>query len=121
MDVRPIKTRRDYSNAMSEIARLWNAKPGTAGHDKLDVLATLVEAYERRHFPLPAPDPVEAIRFRMEQLGLSRRDLEPVLGSRARVSEVLGRKRSLTLRMIRALHEKLGIPSDVLITPAKAG
>jgi HTH-type transcriptional regulator/antitoxin HigA len=118
--VRPIRTRKDHKSALAEIERLWDAKPGTSDYDRLDVLTTLVEAYERRHFALPAPDPVHAILFRMEQQGLSRKDLEPLLGSRARVSEVLNHKRALTLSMIRALHEKLGIPAESLITARRA-
>ena len=92
-----------------------SAKPGTDEGDELDVLATLVDAYEAEHFPIDSPDPVEAIRFRMEQLGLERKDLEPFIGSRARVSEVLNRRRGLSLKMIRALHEELDIPLEALI------
>jgi HTH-type transcriptional regulator/antitoxin HigA len=92
-----------------------SAKPGTDEGDELDVLATLVDAYEAEHFPMDSPDPVEAIRFRMEQLGLERKDLEPFIGSRARVSEVLNRRRGLSLKMIRALHEELDIPLEALI------
>src|SRR5437588_10306919 len=112
MSIRPIRTRKDHARALKEIERLWNARPGTPGYDRLDVLATLVEAYERKHFPTPPPDPVEAILFRVEQQGLTRKDLEPLIGSRARVSEVLNHKRELTLPMIRALHRKLGIPAE---------
>jgi HTH-type transcriptional regulator/antitoxin HigA len=121
MTVRPIRTRRDHERALAEIERLWKARPGTRQHDRLDVLATLVEAYERKHFPMSPPDPVHAILFRMEQQGLTRKDLEPLLGSRARVSEVLNRKRALTLPMIRALHRKLGIAAEVLIAPKQVG
>ena len=91
------------------------AKQGTAEGDELDVLATLVEAYENKHFPISAPDPVEAIKFRMEQLGLDRKDLEPFIGSRARVSEILNRRRGLSVAMIRSLHENLDIPLEALI------
>jgi HTH-type transcriptional regulator/antitoxin HigA len=119
--IRPIRNRKDHARALKQIERLWNAKPGTPSHDRLDVLTTLVEAYERRHFPMPAPDPVQAIIFRMEQQGLTRKDLEPLLGSRARVSEVLNHKRDLTLPMIRALHLKLGIPAESLIFPGRTG
>jgi HTH-type transcriptional regulator/antitoxin HigA len=115
MDIKPIKNARAYNRALREIERLWNARPGSPAHDKLDVLATLVEAYERQHHEIAPPDPIEAIRFRMEQLGLSRKDLEPYIGGRARVAEVLNRKRRLSLPMIRKLHEGLGIPADVLI------
>lgn len=121
MAIRPIRTRKDHREALAEIERLWNAKRGTAAYDRLDVLVTLVEAYERKHVPLPAPDPVEAILFRMEQQGLTRKDLEPMIGSRARVSEVLNYKRDLTLPMIRALHDKLGIPAESLIAPGRTG
>lgn len=121
MSIQPVRTRKDHARALKEIERLWNAKPGTPAYDRLDVLTTLVEAYERKHIPLPAPDPVQAILFRIEQQGLTRKDLEPLIGSRARVSEVLNHKRDLTLPMIRALHTKLGIPADSLITPRRAG
>ena len=121
MNIRPIRSRKDHKQALVEIERLWNAKPGTPQYDRLDVLATLVDAYERKHFPMPAPDPVEAILFRMDQQGLTRKDLEPILGSRARVSEVLNHKRPLTLPMIRALHESLGIPAEFLIASKRAG
>jgi HTH-type transcriptional regulator/antitoxin HigA len=115
MDIRPIKTKRDYQCALARVEELMDAKPGTPGGDELDVLATLVEAYEDKHFPIDAPDPVEAILFRMEQMGLTRKDLEPYLGSRHRVSEVLNRKRALSLSMIRRLHKGLRIPLENLI------
>jgi HTH-type transcriptional regulator/antitoxin HigA len=92
-----------------------SAKPGTDEGDELDVLATLVDAYEAQQFPIELPDPIEAIRFRMEQMGLGRKDLEPFIGSRARVSEVLNKRRGLSLKMIRELHEKLDIPLEALI------
>jgi HTH-type transcriptional regulator/antitoxin HigA len=92
-----------------------SARNDTAEGDELDVLATLVDAYEREHYPIDAPDPVDAIKFRMEQMGLSRKDLEPFLGSRARVSEVMNKRRGLSLAMIRSLHENLEIPLDALI------
>jgi HTH-type transcriptional regulator/antitoxin HigA len=115
MIIKPIKTQRDYQRALKEIDKLMDAKANTPEGDRLDLLATLVSAWEERHFPIDPPDPVEAILFAMEQRGLSRRDLEPFIGSRARVAEVLGRKRPLTLPMIRRLHAGLGIPADVLI------
>ncbi len=115
MDIKPIKTERDYRRALKSIERLMDAKPNTPQGDALDVLATLVDKWEQEHYPIESPDPVAAIRFVMEQRGLSRRDLEPLIGSRARVAEVLNGKRSLTLPMIRRLHESLGIPADVLI------
>ncbi len=119
MDIKPIKTEDDHAAALAEVERLWEAEPGSEEADRLDVLATLIEAYEEKHQPILPPDPVEAILFRMDQLGLSRRDLEPYLGTRARVSEVLSRTRSLSLTMIRRLHEGLGIPADVLIQPGQ--
>ena len=117
MDIQPIKTESDYEAALREIERLWNAPHGSPEGDKLDVLATLVEAYEQRHYTMPPPDPVEAILHHMESQGLSRHDLEPYLGSRSYVLEVLNRKRALTLDMIRKLHEGLGISGDVLVQP----
>lgn len=117
MDIRPIKTRSDYEWALAEIERIFEARPRTPDGDRLDVLTTLVEAYEDAHFPIPVPDPVGVIGYWMESRGLTRRDLEPYIGTRARVSEVLNRKRSLTLNMIRRLHVGLGIPVDVLIQP----
>lgn len=115
MDIKPIRTHRDYKAALAEIERLFNAKLGTPDGDRLDVLATLVEAYEQQHFPILPPDPVEAILYFMESRGLTRKDLEPYLGSRAKVSEVLNRKRPLSIDMIRRLHRVLGIPAEVLI------
>ena len=108
MDIKPIRTQRDYKAALAEIERLFDAKPGTEDGDRLDVLATLVEAYEQQHHPILPPDPVEAILYFMESRGLSRKDLEPYLGSRAKVSEVLNRKRQLSIEMIRRLHEGFG-------------
>ena len=116
MDVKPIKTSRDYQRALKEIDQLMDALPNTPQGDRLDVLATLVAAWEERHYPIDAPDAVAAIQFAMEQRGLTRRDLELYIGSRARVAEVLNRKRSLTLPMIRRLHNGLGIPADALIS-----
>jgi HTH-type transcriptional regulator/antitoxin HigA len=117
MDVRPIRTEADYQEALTEIASLMDASMGSPAGDRLDVLATLVEAYEAVHFPIEAPDPISAILFMMEQKGLTRRDLEPAIGSRARVAEVLNRRRALTLPMIRALSRALDIPADMLIQP----
>ena len=115
MNIRPIKTDRDYRRALAEIESLMNARPNTPDGDRLDVLTTLAEAYERKNHPIDAPDPVHAILFAMEQRGLTRRDLEPHLGTRARVAEILNSKRSLTLPMIRKLHHALGIPAESLI------
>ena len=117
MDIKPIRTQRDHKAALSEIERLFDAKPGTPDGDRLEVLATLVEAYEQKHYPMLPPDPVEAIVYFMESRGLSRKDLEPYLGSRAKVSEVLNRRRPLSIEMIRRLHDGLGIPAEVLIQP----
>ena len=117
LDIQPIKTESDYEAALREIERLWNAPHGSPEGDKLDVLVTLVEAYEQKYHPIPPPDPVEAILHHMESQGLSRHDLEPYLGSRSYVLEVLNRKRALTLDMIRKLHEGLGISGDVLVQP----
>jgi HTH-type transcriptional regulator/antitoxin HigA len=115
MDIKPVRTSKDHRAALAEVERLWEAKPGTPEHDHLEVLVTLIEAYEAKHHPIPPPDPVEAILFRMEQLALDRKDLEVVIGSRARVSEVLSGRRSLSLGMIRRLHGRLGIPAEILI------
>ncbi len=118
--VKPIRSEAQHRAALKEIERLWEAAPRTPEHDLLEVLATLVEDYEQGHQPIYPPDPVEAIRFRMEQLGLSRKALEPAIGSRARVSEVLSRKRRLTLDMVRRLRDQLGIPADVLLGEGRA-
>jgi HTH-type transcriptional regulator/antitoxin HigA len=119
-DLKPIRTEADHDAAMTEIERLWGAKSGTPEGDRLDVLATLVEAYEAKHDPMDPPDPIDAIRFRMEQQGLTRRALEPMIGTRARVSEVMSGRRRLTLEMVRRLHDGLGISADILIRPSRA-
>lgn len=113
--IRPIRTARDYKRALKRIDTLMGAKKSSAAGDRLEVLTTLVEAYEAKHFKIDYPDPIEAILHRMEALELTRKDLEKFLGSRARVSEVLTKKRPLTLKMIRKLHRFLEIPADVLI------
>lgn len=113
--IRPIRTKADHRKALHEIERLWEAKPGTPEHDRLEVLEMLVEAWEEKHVPIPPPDPVEAIRFRLDQLGLGQRDLARILGSRARASEVLSHRRGLSLQMIKRLHRALGIPGDILL------
>ena len=115
MNIRPIKSETDYDAALAEIDRLWGAAPDTDEGDKLDVLLTLVDAYEEEHYPIDSPDPVEAIKLRMEQMGLTRKDLEAFIGSRGRVSEVLNYKRELSLKMIRQLHHNLKIPLESLI------
>lgn len=117
MEIKPIKTKADYEKALHEIERLWDAEPGSPDGDKLDVLTTLVETYEEKNHPIPPPDPVEAILHHMESQGLSRRDLEPYIGTRARVSEVINRKRPLTLTMIRKLQSGLGISAEILVQP----
>jgi len=117
MDIRPIRTETDYEAALAEIDHLFDAAPYTPEGDRLEVLATLVEAYEEQHYSIPAPDPIEALKYHMESRGLCRRDLEPYLGSRARVAEVLNRKRPLSLQMIRRLHTGLGIAAEILIQP----
>ncbi len=119
-NLKPIRTKADYEAALGELEQLWGAKSGTPEGDQLDVLATLIDAYESRHFPIDPPDPIAAIQFRMEQQGLTRKDLEPLIGTRARVAEVMNRKRSLSIDMIRRLHEKLGISAEVLIRPTRA-
>jgi len=115
MEIRPIKTKADYEATLTEIEGLMSAEADSPQGDRLDVLVTLVEAYEREHYPIGFPDPVEAIKFRMEQQGLSVDDLIPVIGRKNRVYEVLARKRPLTLRMIEGLHETFSIPAESLL------
>jgi len=117
--IKPIRTKRDYEAALAEVELLWGAKSKTPDGDRLDVLATLIDAYENEHYPMDPPDPIEAIKFRMEQQGLTRKDLEPLIGTRTRVAEVLDRKRGLSIEMIRRLHRKLGISAEVLIRPSR--
>ena len=117
--IKPIRTEGDYEAALAEMRQLWGKKSGTPGGDRLDVLATLVDAYEAEQYPMDPPDPIEAIKFRLEQSGRSRGDLALILGGRTRVSEILTRKRALSISMIRRLHEELGIPAEVLIRPTK--
>ena len=115
MDIKPIRTKADYRAALKEVESLMDARTGTPQGERLDVLVTLVEAYEKKHFPLDLPDAVEAIKFRMEQSGLGPKDLVPMIGQINRVYEVLSRKRPLTLKMIWRLHRELGIPAESLI------
>lgn len=115
MKIRPIRTKADYRVALREAERLWDATPGTPAGDRVDVLVTLIEAYEAKHHAIEAPDPIAAIEFMMEQKRLTRRDLEPAIGSRGRVSEVLNRKRPLTLPMVREISKLLQIPTDILV------
>ena len=117
--VKPIRTKRDHERALAEVATLWGAKSGTPAGDRLDILATLIDAYETEHYPMDPPDPIEAIKFRMEQQGLTRKDLEPLIGTRTRVAEVLNRRRNLSIGMIRRLHQRLGISAEVLIRPSR--
>jgi HTH-type transcriptional regulator/antitoxin HigA len=118
-DVKPIRSEADYQAAVAEVERLWGASLGTPDGDRLDVLATLIDAYEVEHYPIDPPDPVDAIKFRMEQEGLTRKDLEGIIGTRTRIAEVLNRKRNLSIAMIRRLHERLGISAEVLIRPSR--
>jgi HTH-type transcriptional regulator/antitoxin HigA len=118
-DVKPIRSEADYEAALAEVERLWGAKSGTAKGDRLDVLATLIDAYENEHFPFDPPDPIEAIKFRMEQQNLTRKDLEGIIGTRTRIAEILNRRRSLSINMIRRLNRTLGIPADILIKPSR--
>ena len=120
-NLKPIRSEADYDAALAEVERLWGAKAGTPESDRLDVLATLIDAYEAEHHPMDPPDPIEAIQFRMEQQGLTRKDLEPIIGTRTRVAEVLNRKRGLSIGMIRRLHDRLGISAEVLIRPSRTG
>lgn len=118
-NLKPIRTEADYEAALAEIERLWGSAAGTPAGDRLDILATLVDAYESEHYPMDPPDPIEAIKFRMEQQRLTRKDLEGMLGTRTRVAEVLNRRRGLSINMIRRLHEKLGISAEVLLRPTR--
>ncbi len=117
MQIKPIKTEVDHAAALGEIERLWGASEGTVEGDRLEVLTTLADAYEQSHFPIDAPDPIEAIKFRLEQQGADQKALIGVIGNRTRVYEVLRRDRSLSLSMIRRLNQKLNIPAEVLIRP----
>jgi HTH-type transcriptional regulator / antitoxin HigA len=120
MQIHPIRNEDDHAAAIARIAELMGAKLDTPAGEELDVLATLVDAYEAKHHVIDAPDPIAAIEFRMEQQGLTRKDLEPIIGSRARVSEVMTRKRSLTIAMIRRVRSELGISADLLIGASKS-
>lgn len=115
MHIKPIRSDEDHEQALQQVEELWGAEPGSEEAEQLEVLVTLIDAYEAKHHAIDPPDPVEAIFFRMEQQGLTRKDLEASIGSRSRVSEVLNRKRPLTLPMIRRLRDTLGISADVLV------
>ena len=117
MEIKPIRTEDDYSAALKEIESLFDSEPGTANGDKLDVLVTLVEAYEAQHYAIRMPDPIEAIEYHMERLGLTRKDLALYIGLPSHISEILNRKRPLTLRMMRSLSQGLGISLDILAQP----
>jgi HTH-type transcriptional regulator / antitoxin HigA len=117
-EMKPIRSEADYELAVEELALLWGSPLGTLKGDRLDILATLIDAYETKHHSIDPPDPVEAIKFRMEQQGLTRKDLEPIIGTRTRIAEVLNRKRNLSIAMIRRLHEHLGISAEILIQPS---
>lgn len=121
MKIHPIRTEADYNEALTQVDRLWGSKPGTPNGDRLDVLLVLVEDYEAKHHSIGPPDPIEAIKFRMEQMNLTRKDLEPLIGPRGRVAEVINRRRPLSLAMIRNLHQKLRIPLESLIQDSAGG
>lgn len=118
-DLAPIRDDAEHEAALKEVERLWGAKSGTKAGDRLEALAILIDAYEETRFPMDPPDPIEAILFRLEQQGLDRRALARIIGSRGRVAEVLGRRRDLSIRMIRRLHDELRIPAEILIRPTK--
>src|ERR671918_2411672 len=118
-DLKPIRTEADYATALAEVERLWGAPANSPEGDRLDILATLIDAYESEHFPMDPPDPIDAIRIRMEQQGLSRKDLEGLIGTRTRIAKVLNRRRTLSISMIRRLHARLGISAEVLIRPSR--
>jgi HTH-type transcriptional regulator/antitoxin HigA len=115
MNINPIHSQADYNNALSRIEEIFDAKPGTIEGDELEILGILVDEFEKRHFPIDAPDPIEAVKFRMEQLGLSQSDLAGLIGSKSRASEILSGKRTLSLRLIRLLNRQLSIPAEVLL------
>jgi len=117
MKLKPIRNDEDYETALQEIDRLWDATEGTPESDTLEILVTLVEAYEKGRYELPPPDPIQAIEYFMESRGWTRKELEPLIGNRARVSEVLNRKRPLTIEMIRKLEKATAIPASILIQP----
>ena len=115
MNIKPIKTENDYNEALVRLEEIFDAKTGSSEGDELEVLSILIDQYENEHFPIELPDPIEAIKFRMEQMGINQSDLAKIIGFKSRASEILSRKRKLSLEMIRQLHERLHIPTDVLI------
>jgi HTH-type transcriptional regulator / antitoxin HigA len=119
IELKPIRTETDYESALEIMAELWGADSDSPEGDQLDLLATLIDAYEAKNHPMDPPDPIEAIKFRMEQQGLTRKDLEDIIGTRTRIAEVMNRKRNLSIDMIRRLHDRLGISADILIRPTR--
>jgi len=115
MEIRPIKTEQDYNKSIKRIKELWGVKKNSPGGDEFDLLCTLVESYEMRHYPIAPPDPVDAIKFRMEQMGMQKSDLAKYLGSQSSVNDVLSRKRKLTLKMVKSLYKGLKIPAEILL------
>jgi HTH-type transcriptional regulator / antitoxin HigA len=119
-EIRPIRTETDYEAAIAEVGLLWGSPSGSPKGDRLDVLATLIEAWEAKNYPIDPPDPIAAIKFRMEQQGLTRKDLEGILGNRGRIAEIMSGKRELSISMIRRLHKELGIPAEILISQIRS-
>jgi HTH-type transcriptional regulator/antitoxin HigA len=117
MEIKPIRTEKDYEAALARIEEIFDADLGTPEGDELEILASLVETYEKKNYPIGLPDPIEAIKIRMKDLGLERKDLEDAIGSKGRISEILNRKRPLTLPMVQRLSKKLGLPTEVLAQP----
>ena len=115
MDIKPIKTQIDYQKALERLEFIFDTKPGTPEGDELEILSILIEKYEDEHFPIELPDPIEAIKFRMEQMGYNQNDLGEIIGLKSRASEILNKKRKLSLKMIRQIHDKMRIPTEVLI------
>jgi HTH-type transcriptional regulator/antitoxin HigA len=119
MEIKPIKTDVDYANSIQRIEELWGAKKDSAEGDELDLLCTIVESYEMHHYPITPPDPIDAIQFRMEQMGMTKTDLANYLGAQSRVSEVFNGKRNLTLKMVKSLYHELKIPAEILLSDSK--
>lgn len=115
MKLKVIKTKKEYNEALKRLEKVFDAMPGSSKGDELEILALLIDQYEKEHFPIPTPDPIEAVKFRMEQLGMKQKDLAETIGFKSRVSEILNKKRKLTLEMIRKLNEELNIPTSILI------
>jgi len=115
MNIKPIRTKKDYNDALARMEKIWGAKNGTREGDELDILATLIDKYEEAHYPIEAPDAVDALKYLMKEKGIERKELEKAIGDKSKVSEVLNRKRELSKRMIRTLHELFGIPYEILM------